>query len=77
MKRASSLRRTKEAEKEVRAKEKEVTSVEDAEQMLPPMEPVKPVQPENQPEKPTQPGDVNFMEMMKILMEDSLSLIHI
>ena len=57
MKRASSLRRTKEAEKEVRAEEKEVTSVEDAEQMLPPMEPVKPVQPENQPEKPTQPGD--------------------
>ena len=38
MKRASSLRRTKETEKEVRVEEKEVTSVEDTEQMLPPME---------------------------------------
>ena len=38
MKRASSLRRMKEAEKEVRVEEKEVTSVEDAELMLPPMD---------------------------------------
>ena len=63
-----SLRRTKEAEKEVRAEEKEVTSVEDAEQMLPPMEPVKPVQPENQPEKPTQTEEERFQEMMRAIM---------
>ena len=49
-----------------------MTSVEDAEQMLPPREPVKPMQPENQPEKPTQPGDVDFMEMMRIMMEETL-----
>ena len=70
-KRASSLRWAKEAEKEVSVGDKEVTSVEDAEQMLPPREPVKPMQPENQPEKPTQPGDADFMEMMRIMMEDN------
>ena len=67
MKRASSLRRTKEAEKEVRAEEKEVTSVEDAEQMLPPAEPVKPVQPENQPEKPARPEDGSLLEIMRAI----------
>ena len=45
--------------------------VEDAEQMLPPIELVKPVQPENQPEKPARPEDGNLMEMMRILMEDN------
>ena len=43
-KRVSSLRQTKEAEKEVRVEEKEVTSVEDVEQVLPPMEPAEPIQ---------------------------------
>lgn len=65
--RATSKKRAAEAEKEIDMEDKEATPVEDVEGILPPAEPNKPTQ----QEKPTQPMEPNFLEMMRVMMEEN------
>ena len=58
-------------EKEINMDDKEVTPVGDVEEILPPTEPNRPVQTEELHERPTITGDINLMEMIKNLMENS------
>ena len=84
-KRATSKKLAAEAEKGTRMEEKEATSAEDVEEILTTVELRQPEQVEeiyqpevNQPEKPTKTGDVNYQEMMRMIIEgNNLSLIHI
>ena len=62
--RATSKKRAAEAEKELDMDDKEATSVEDIEVVLPPAEQKQPAQRKEQQEKPTQTGDANLLEMM-------------
>ena len=68
--RTTSKRRAAEADKEIDMDDKEATSVEDLEEILPPTEPSRPVQQEEQPDRPAQAENADFKEWM-------LSLIHI
>ena len=68
-KRATSIKRAAEAEKEISMEDTEATPVKDVEMLLPPAEPNKSTQQKEQHEKLTQTGDKDLQEtMMRILI---------